>query len=123
VGTDRAVLGGRGEQRAAEHLVSLGYEIIERNYRCRYGEIDLIAKEGGDLVFVEVKSRRSNSFGFPSEAVDRRKQEKLIKTAQRYVVERSLGEVDSRFDVVEVNFTNGCPVQVHVIKAAFWAGY
>lgn len=122
MGTDKAALGNKGEQLAAERLESLGYSIVERNYRSKHGEVDIIARDAEDLVFVEVKSRRSNSCGYPSEAVDSRKQTKLIRTAQRYLIERELGEIDSRFDVVEVYFTNGKPIQIEVIKGAFSAG-
>ena len=121
MGTDRAALGRRGEWRAVRHLESLGYEIIERNYRCRHGEIDIVAREAGDLVFVEVKTRRSKSFGCPSESVDSRKQRKLISSGRQYLIERDLGEIDCRFDVAEVYFLDGQPVKVEVIKGAFSA--
>lgn len=117
--TDRAALGSRGEARAVEHLASLGYQIVERNYRCREGEIDVIARDGGDLVFVEVKTRRTFSCGSPAEAVGFRKQRKLVRAARRYLVERGLGEADCRFDVAEVYFLDGLPVRVEVIKGAF----
>ena len=121
MGTNRIVLGDRGEGRAVRHLESLGYEIIERNYRCRYGEIDIVARESGDLVFVEVKTRRGNDFGYPSEAVDHRKQAKLIRTGQNYLIKKNLGEIDCRFDIVEVYYLDGQPVRVEVIKGAFSA--
>jgi putative endonuclease len=120
VATDRAALGSKGEQRAADHLSALGWEILDRNYRCKSGEIDIIARDGGDIVFVEVKTRRTTAFGSPSDAVDRRKQGKIVKSAQHYLTERNLGEVDSRFDVVEIYFTNGQPIRVELIKSAFW---
>ena len=119
--TSASALGARGEERAAKHLESLGYTIVERNYRCRHGEIDIIARENGDLVFVEVKSRRNTSFGYPSEAVDSRKQRKLALSGEQYLIDRDLGEIDCRFDIAEVYFINGSPVKVEVVRGAFSA--
>lgn len=121
MGSVRTALGNRGEERAVRHLQSLGYEIVERNYRCKSGEIDIVARDGGDLVFVEVKSRRSIRAGYPSEAVDSRKQRKMVLAAESYIAERDLGDADCRFDIVEVYFTVGSPVRLEVIKHAFWA--
>jgi len=81
-------------------LVRLGYRIIERNCRSRWGELDLVAYDGDTLVFVEVKARRSLEFGEPAYAVDRRKQSRLIRLAERYLSRRRLGEPTCRFDVV-----------------------
>ena len=72
------------ENLVAEYLKTQGYEILEKNYRCRIGEIDLIAKEGETLVFVEVKYRRSSEAGDPAEAVDYRKQKKISRVAEYY---------------------------------------
>ncbi|MCL6628515.1 MAG: YraN family protein, partial [Armatimonadetes bacterium] len=80
--TARSTLGTQGEILAAKHLESLGYEIIERNYRSQFGEIDIVASQNGDLVFVEVKTRRNAKFGYPSESVNLKKQQKIIRTAQ-----------------------------------------
>lgn len=121
MGTDRAALGNRGEGLAVRHLESLGCEIVERNYRCKHGEIDIIARDGSDLVFVEVKTRRNTSFGYPSEAVDSRKQRKLILSAEHFLTERNLGEIDCRFDIAEVYFIDGRPKTVEMIKGAFSA--
>jgi putative endonuclease len=118
--TDKATLGARGEQLTAEHLLSIGYTIVERNYRCSFGEIDIVARDGDALVFVEVKTRRGVAFGYPSEAVDARKQRKLIASAYQYLVERDLGEIDCRFDVAEVYFERNRPVRVELIQGAFW---
>ncbi len=114
-------LGRNGEDRAARYLEAQGYEIVERNYHCRGGEIDIIAREAGDLVFVEVKTRRSAADSAASEAVDVRKRAKIVKSAWSYLGERGLGEVGCRFDVAEVYFINGGPVTVEVIKGAFSA--
>ncbi len=119
--TPGSALGRNGEDRAARHLESQGYTVVERNYRCMGGEIDIVAREGGDLVFVEVKTRRSDTDCAASEAVDLRKRRKIVRAAFSYLNERGLGETDCRFDVVEVYFVNGRPVTVEVIKGAFSA--
>lgn len=96
--------GKRGEERAADFLRSRGYQIVERNYRWRGGEIDLIAREGGCLVFVEVKSRATHAFGVPEDHITREKRSKLIRTATRYVAEHpSAAALDVRFDVVALS--------------------
>lgn len=121
MGTQRSALGQHGEDRAVRYLESKGYTIIERNYHCRHGEIDIIAHDGGDLVFVEVKTRRSDTDSAASEAVGVRKRSRIVHTAINYLSERRLGEIDCRFDVAEVYFVNGRPVTVEIIKGAFSA--
>ncbi len=91
--------GKRAEAQAADFLRSCGYQIVAENYRWRGGEIDLIAREGGYLVFVEVKARSSEAFGLPEEFIDRSKRQKLIRTAQKYLAEHPTA-LDVRFDVV-----------------------
>ncbi|MDH7481641.1 MAG: YraN family protein [Armatimonadota bacterium] len=119
MGTARSALGRAGEERAIRHLESIGYKVVERNFRCSSGEIDAIAYDGSDLVFIEVKARRGTSFGYPSEAVDSLKQAKLIRSAEIYLADRNLGEVGARFDIVEVYFEKGKLVRIEVIKGAF----
>lgn len=94
--------GKRAEQQAAEFLRSHGYQIVEENYRWPGGEIDLIARDGEFLVFVEVKARSSESFGIPEEFVNARKQHKLIRTAQRYLLQHPT-KLNVRFDVVALS--------------------
>lgn len=94
--------GQRGEELAAAYLVDAGYRIIERNYRCRFGEIDIVAREGETLVFAEVKSRRSEAYGAPQVAVGHEKQRKISKIALNYLSENHLGCHPARFDVVAV---------------------
>ena len=93
--------GARGEARALELLEKKGFELVERNYRSEYGEIDIIVKNSEYLVFVEVKTRRISSIERPSVWVDRKKQKKLIKTAQIFMTENKT-ELQPRFDIVEV---------------------
>lgn len=94
-------IGDMGESYAADYLTKHRYKIKERNYRKRYGEIDIIAEKNGIIAFVEVKTRHSNTLAQPFEAVDRRKQEKIIKTAINYIYENKL-DCNCRFDICEV---------------------
>ncbi len=118
----RKVLGARGEDLAVRYLKKKGYKVIERNYRCQWGEIDLIARQGDTLVFVEIKARTSSDFGLPQDAVDRFKQEKLVQVARAYMAEHRLQEtIPARFDVVAVQLTPSGP-EMELIKDAFQAG-
>ncbi len=94
-------IGDKGEAYTVSYLKKKGYKILAQNYRKNYGEIDIIAKNGDMLCFVEVKTRHSNTITQPYEAVDRRKQTKIIKTAEAYLIENKL-ELNCRFDVSEV---------------------
>lgn len=88
------------EQKAAKYLKDLGYQIIEQNFRCKIGEIDLIAREGDYLVFVEVKYRTDGKMGQPQEAVDFRKQQKICKVASYYCMKKRISGMQAcRFDV------------------------
>lgn len=98
----RQLLGRRGEQSAAKFLREKGYSILKQNYRCHHGEIDIIAKEGDTIVFVEVKTRSSKAFGGPAAAVNYRKQQQISKAAFTYLEEQQLNDVDSRFDVISI---------------------
>lgn len=95
-------IGNYGENAAVEYLKSLNYEIIERNFRCKIGEIDIIAKQGTTLCFVEVKTRHETTFGFPAEAVNSRKQFKIYKTSEFYIIKNKILNLNFRFDVIEV---------------------
>ena len=96
--------GKKGEDIAAACLRKEGYRIVERNYRCLYGEIDIIAMDAGDVVFIEVKSRKSDNFGSPEEAVGITKQKKISKVALNYLRERGLADHNARFDIVAIRF-------------------
>jgi len=108
--------GHEGEQIACKFLKKHGYKVIEKNYTCKYGEMDIIAVEKNVLCFIEVKSRRSIEYGLPEEYVDKRKQEKLIKTAHVYSIAKKPNIPDRRFDVVSVDLNN---LSCRVIKNAF----
>ncbi len=100
---NKRTVGSRYEEEAAAFLQHKGFQILEKNYRDRYGEIDIIAKEEGYLVFVEVKYRSSLRNGYPEEAVDGRKQARIRHAAQYYLYKKRLGEdVPCRFDVVSI---------------------
>ena len=110
-----------GEYIGSEYLLSRGYAILERNFRTFYGEIDLIARDGGTLVFVEIKRRRSASFGRPEEAVHRRKQERIVRSALHYIKMKRLQGTPLRFDVLAIGPGSG---DIELITSAFGAdGY
>jgi len=111
-------LGDRGEDLAAVLLKKQGYKIMERNYRTPLGEIDLIARHGKVLVFIEVKTRASARFGAGQEAVHYGKQARYRKLAEYYLKQNRLGEIAVRFDVVGILWQDGKP-QVEVIEGAF----
>lgn len=113
----RRRLGIRGENIAASYLQKKGLRIVERNYRCRLGEIDIIARDGGCLVFVEVRTKSTRAFGLPQESITATKVRKLRRLAQYYLVQRSMGELNVRFDVVAVNCVGN--MQITHIENAF----
>lgn len=98
----RARLGAHGERRAARHYESAGYRIEARNWRCSIGEIDLVARRGSELVVIEVKTRSSDRFGHPVEAVTEAKQRRLRRLGIRYRAERGAAGDRLRFDVVGI---------------------
>ena len=98
----RRALGKWGETLAADFLNNQGYIIVERNYRTPYGEIDLIAYDGTVLVFVEVKTRTSDAFGFPEESITLQKQEHLISTAYAFLQSMSKPSTSWRIDVIAI---------------------
>ena len=107
-GAERAALGALGERLASEHLEKQGYRILERNFRCRLGEIDLIARRGNELVFTEVKLRKDASHGEAREFVTAAKQRKLLLTAEYYLSARPWAQdLQARFDVIEVYAPRG----------------
>lgn len=95
-------VGTKYERIAGEYLQAKGYQILEYNFRCRMGEIDIIAKDGECLVFCEVKYRSGSGSGHPAEAVDYRKQKVISKCALYYLTVHRIGDVESRFDVVSI---------------------
>ena len=112
-------IGWAGEETAVKILKKHGYKIIERNYRTRQGEIDIIAKDGEYTCFVEVKFRKNDDFGVPGDFIDERKQQKIIKTAQYYAVKKGIYDTPMRFDAVLITAEKGKKVNAEVIKDAF----
>ena len=95
-------IGKIGEEKACSYLKRHGFELLERNYRIRGGEIDIVTKDGDELVFVEVKTTTDQQFGMPAEAVTRSKQRHLIDTALYYIHQKQFYQTAARFDVIEV---------------------
>lgn len=112
---NNVVIGGLGESQAVEYLKSKGYKIIETNFKCRLGEIDIICfdKKTKTYVFVEVKTRSSAKFGLPREAVNSYKQNKIKLVATSYVTNNNLINQKLRFDVIEILDNN----LTHIINA------
>ncbi len=116
----RKRLGAAGEQAACKLLRKSGYRILERNYRTRWGELDAVAFEDGELVFVEVRSRSSDEFGSGAESVGPAKRRQLVKMAQLYLAEKNVGEDrPCRFDVVEMEALPDGKWNGNVIRNAF----
>jgi putative endonuclease len=115
-------VGQRGEALAIDALVEAGYEIVERNFRTPIGEIDVIAREGGVLCFVEVKWRRDENMGHPAESVTPEKQRRLARTAEWYLAKRKKIGSAARFDVVAILEENGIP-RVEIVRNAFEGPY
>jgi len=118
-GDARQNLGRLGEQLAAESLAGQGMVLLERRYRCRLGEIDLIARDGSIVVFVEVKARRGIGFGRPAESVSRLKRRRIARVALQFLQRRGWLERICRFDVVEVLIRSGEDPQILHIPDAF----
>lgn len=119
MGSERQQLGKSGEDHAAQALQRKGYAILERNYRCRHGEIDIVGRNGNTLVFIEVKTRKSDCYGPPQEAVTPRKQRQIAMAAQHYLAEHSLFDSPCRFDVVSVTADSSGAMRIEIIPGAF----
>lgn len=111
-------IGDLGENAAAKYLKKNGYKILGRNYRKKYGEIDIIAEKDDSIAFVEVKTRKNDDFGRPCEFVDKRKQERIKKTALSYICEKGY-DAGFTFDVIEVYGENGKVREINHIIGAF----
>lgn len=98
----RHIIGKNGEDAAVKYLESKGYRIIERNFLCRQGEIDIIALDEKYIVFVEIKARTSTKYGLPSESVTETKKKHMIRAIQYYLYKRHLEEANIRIDAIEV---------------------
>ena len=114
----RQILGKTGEDLACRELERLGYAILARRYRRRVGELDIIAKDGATLVFVEVKARDGRAFGEAAEAITGFKRRRITQLARDYMTRHRLSACPCRFDVVSIQFDAGEPA-VEVIQNAF----
>jgi len=115
---NRHELGRWGERTAERYLGELGYEILDRNVRTSYGELDLVARFGEVMVFVEVKTRTTTEFGSPEEAITHQKATHLLQSAQAYLVTKNLPEMDWRIDIVTVYKARGQPPVITHIENA-----
>ena len=116
----RGSLGKTGEDLACEELIRRGYAILDRRYRTRHGEIDIIARDGKTIVFVEVKARAGDAYGGSGAAVTPRKQQRIVRMAIDFLARRRLQDEPCRFDVVTVDFERGHP-RIEVYTHAFTA--
>ncbi len=118
--TSRSRIGRSAEIAAAAELGKRGYRILTSNYRRRMGEIDFVAEENGQIVFVEVRCKRTEAFGTPAESITPAKQARLAATAQCYLDEHEIKGVECRFDVVEVaSSSDGKLLVKGIIRSAF----
>ena len=115
----RRALGERGEALAAQWYETAGYEVLDRNWRCRAGELDLILGRGRALVFCEVKTRSSRRFGAPIEAISREKSQRIRRLAALWLSESQLRGRELRFDVASVMVERGTAPVVEIIEGAF----
>lgn len=112
-------LGSKGELLASRELEKRGYIVLERNFTCKIGEVDIIAKNNNTLVFIEVRSRTRSNFGYPEETVNYKKQVKLRQVAQYYLNKNHLHHVGCRFDVVGIVWESDKRIKMKLIKNAF----
>jgi len=113
----RQLFGRDGERLAERYLQQKGYKLVERNYRCRGGEVDLILLDRKVIVFVEVKTRSDHEFGSPLEAVEARKQKKMIQAAQFFLNQKGLHNREARFDVIGISWVGQQPAVEHIENA------
>jgi putative endonuclease len=119
---ERLELGKEGEDLALKKVESLGYQCIARNYRCSLGELDLVARDGETLVFIEIKTRKGKSLDYAKEAVHARKQRQMSKVALAYMKKTGCEDAKARFDVVVIH-QKGTDREIEVIRNAFDLAY
>lgn len=110
--------GGKGEELACKYLLDVGFEIIERNYTYGKGEIDIIAKDGEHLVFIEVKSRHSLKYGLPEYSITRGKLNQIRRIASAYLYEKEIEDTECRIDVVTILFLKDQAPTINHIRNA-----
>lgn len=115
---NRQTLGEKGEDIAAAFLKKEGYKIVEQNYRTPFGEIDIIAYDGTALVFIEVKARMNPTFAVPQLAVNRKKQQHIVKSAMSYISSKRIKDKGLRFDVIAISIFDETK-KIELFKNAF----
>jgi putative endonuclease len=116
---DSKTLGKEGEEIATVYLKQKGFEIIERNYQYGHGEIDIVAKDKNELVFIEVKTRQNLDFGEPEYAINKKKMQQIKKMAELYLFDKEIEEADCRFDVVAILLEDESNPQITHYENAF----
>ncbi len=113
--------GKKGEELAAQFLEAKGYHILDRNYRYEKGEVDLVAlrMDPAELVFIEVKTRKSDIWGYPEEAITPSKKQLIFKTADAYLYEKNMWTVPVRFDIIAINLEDESNPIFHHVEDAF----
>lgn len=122
-GSDNLTLGARGEAIAAAYLQGQKFTIIARNFRCKTGEVDIVARDGKTIVFVEVKTRRTLAFGAPQASVTPFKQRQISKAALTWLARNRLYEASARFDVIAILLRDHQVPQIDHIRNAFDLAY
>jgi len=122
-GVQNAGVGSRGEELAAAFLQRIGFSIVERNFRCKGGEIDIVAKDGNTLVFIEVKSRKTVSYGVPQLAVTPFKQRQISKAALTWLARNHKHDAPARFDVIAILLSGYYQHKIEHIRNAFDLAY
>ena len=113
-------IGSLGEMLVITYLENMNYEILDKNYKTKFGEIDIIAKDKKEYVFIEVKTRTSSKYGMPSEAIDFNKEKHIKKSSQVYVYLNNLENKYIRYDVIEVYFINKNKYYINHLKNNFF---
>lgn len=114
------LIGNYGEDCATEYLIDHGYKILQRNYKCPQGEIDIICSKGSLICFTEVKTRYEDSFGLPCESVNRKKQMKIKKTSIWYISEKNIRNINMRYDIIEVYLDDSNEYKINLLENAFF---
>jgi len=119
--TEKRRFGDWAEDKACEYLMNNGYCIIERNFSCRFGELDIIAREkmNNEIAFIEVKARKTDEYGLPCEAVNYKKQRKLLKSAEIFLACRNYRYFSYRMDVIEILYLDS-GVYIRHLRNAFF---
>ncbi len=112
--------GKMGEDIACRYLEEKGFTILDRNYKFEHAELDIVAYQGRFIIFVEVKTRSSKSFGEPEESIDEKKKEKLLHVAEAWMYERRMTGAPARFDVISIVYPATSKEEIRHYEEAFW---